>query len=109
MAGMATEARIRKAFTDLVNCAELDETAPTQPRDERIAFSHERMKAAWRLLDGPADRVWGMQVCEQLLRDALEELDIRRGLAAHKLIGKLEAMGVRREDRATDEGLQPLT
>jgi len=105
---MATEARIRRAFTDLIDSAELDETAPTLPRDERIAFSHERMKAAWRLLEGPADRAWGMQVCEQLLQDAIDQRDSRRGLAAHKLIGKLETMGVRRVGRETEEGLRPL-
>lgn len=105
---MATEKRIRQVFTDLVDSAELDETAPTQPRDERISFSHERLKAAWRLLEGPADREWGMQVCEQLMHDAIDQLDTRRGLAAHKLIGKLEAMGVRRVYRRTDEGLRPL-
>ncbi len=104
IAGMATEKRIRSAFTDLVNSAELDESAPTQPRDERIAFSHERLKAAWRLLEGPADQELGMQVCEQLWHDATDQLDSRRALAAHRLIGKLEAMGVRRVDQETDEG-----
>ena len=105
---MATEKRIRQAFTDLVDSAEFDQSAPTQPRDERIAFSHERLKAAWRLLEGPADREWGMQVCEQLMHDAIDQLDTRRGLAAHKLIGKLEAMGVRRVPGVTDEGLRPV-
>lgn len=93
---MATEARIRRAFTDLIDAAELDETAPTQPRDERIAFSHERLKAAWKLLEGPEDRQWGMRVCEQVRQDAIEQLDTRRELAAYKLIGKLEGMGVSR-------------
>lgn len=93
---MATEKRIRQVFTDLIDSAELDEAAPTQPRDERIAFSHERLKAAWRLLEGPADREVGMQVCEQVLHDAIDQLDTRRELAARRVIGKLKATGVPR-------------
>ncbi len=93
---MATEKRIRQVFTDLIDSAEFDQTAPTEPRDERIAFSHERLKAAWRLLEGPADHQVSMQVCEQLLHDATDQQDIRRELAARRVIAKLRATGVPR-------------
>lgn len=106
---MANAERIRTTFERLLQAAALDSQAPRVPVDERVAFPSDLLDAAWRLLEGPADRERAMATCEQLLHDAIDQLDTRRGLAALKLIQKLEAAGVARIYREGEHGMEQLS
>jgi hypothetical protein len=104
---MARRDRILSAFTAAVDTAELDRAAPVAPVDERVVFDKEALAAAMGLLATASDRELAVETADALMRSAIWALDERRGLAALKLLEKLEVAG-RRIYKETDSGLEAV-
>ena len=106
---MANPEKIKDAFAAAVDSASLDPDAQRVPRDERIAFDAAVLNDAMRLLVGPADRERAVAALDVLMHEAIDQLDMRRGLASLKLLEKLDAAGQRRVYREGEGGLEPLS
>lgn len=87
------DAAVRRA----VQTAEVDPTAPREPRDERCRFAPEALAAVLRLCDSPTGLDVVLDVVDQVLQQCVEELDTDRTFAAVMLRERVDRGTVRRQ------------